>query len=203
MIAVIKGFMRLTKEQAEANRERIVAAAGRLFREHGFDGVAVAELMAAAGFTHGGFYNHFASKDALAAEACAVELGRANDGLEAALATGRRASWRDYVAGYLSQAHRDDPASGCTLGALAADAGRQGAEVRARFAASVERVIAILAAYLERAGDGKVGPAAARARAVQLWSEVIGALVLARAVAGADAALSDEILAANRTQLLR
>ena len=68
--------MRVTKEQAAENRRKILAAASRLFRAKGFDGVGVADVMAEAGFTHGGFYNHFASKEALAAEACASEITR-------------------------------------------------------------------------------------------------------------------------------
>ena len=203
--------MRTTREQTEANRTRILTAAARLFRERGFEGVAVSDLMSAAGFTHGGFYNHFTSKEALAEEACAHAFRGANDGLEAALETGDRAAFGQYVEEYLAPRHRDDPGSGCTLGALAADARRQGGAVQARFAESVERVIAILAAYLEKTGVGAPdgggggggGAKAARARAIQLWSEIIGALVLARAVASVDPTLSNEILASNRQKLLR
>src|SRR5260370_20293122 len=70
--------MRLTKEQATENRQRIIETAGRLFRESGFNGVSVADLMKAAGFTHGGFYNHFPSKEALAASAALAGLQRSN-----------------------------------------------------------------------------------------------------------------------------
>jgi TetR/AcrR family transcriptional repressor of nem operon len=202
--AAYVGGMRLTKGQTDQNRQAILAAAERLFREHGIDGVGVADLMKAAGFTHGGFYNHFASKEALAAEACGAALARASDALEAHLAGGKTRPWKQYVEQYLSVEHRDDPATGCTLGALAGDAARQGAHVQAQFAGAVERVIEILAAYLARvAGDAGERPAALRERAVQLWSEIIGGLVLARAVAEGDPALSDEILAANRHKLLR
>ncbi len=73
--------MRVTREQAAANREKILAAAGLLFRERGFDGIGVADIMKRAGLTHGGFYGHFASKDDLGAEITTRVLGR-DGGLE-------------------------------------------------------------------------------------------------------------------------
>jgi TetR/AcrR family transcriptional repressor of nem operon len=188
--------VKLTKEQAAENRRQILETAARLFRERGFDGVGVADLMKAAGFTHGGFYNHFASKEALAEEACGAALEGANGALAESL-EGRRGAFAAYLAQYLSPAHRDDPATGCTLAALSADAGRQGKDVQARFAAALEEVIELTAAELAPRRTR-----AARAQALQLWSEAIGALVLSRAVVAADPALSDEILAAARDQLL-
>src|SRR5260370_8738435 len=74
-------IMRLTKQQATENRQSIIDTAGRLFRESGFNGVSVADLMNAAGFTHGGFYNHFPSKETLAAEAALAGLHRSNAAL--------------------------------------------------------------------------------------------------------------------------
>ncbi len=193
--------MRLTKDQATDNRRRILEAAARLFREQGFAAVAVADLMKAAGFTHGGFYNHFRSKEALAAEACSTVIARSNAELAGALGRktpGQKArAWRRYLEGYLSAEHRDAPGSGCAMAALAADGARRGKKVQASFAEGVEGVIEILAANLPRAKSGE-GPAAARARAVRQWSEMVGALVLSRAVAGADPELSEEILAASR-----
>ena len=117
--------MRVSKEQAAANREQIVHQAARLFRERGFDGIGVAELMKNAGLTHGGFYGHFDSKEQLMAEACEYAIG----------VTGRR--WRRLVSDsdgpsmdtlarrYLSKRHRDAPGDGCVLAALAgAEGGR-------------------------------------------------------------------------------
>src|SRR5579863_7897622 len=99
--------MRITKQQAEENRARVVATAARLFREKGFEGVAVADLMHAAGLTHGGFYNHFESKDELAAEACARIFEGAVAAVEriAAIenASERAAALDTYKRGYLSQ----------------------------------------------------------------------------------------------------
>ena len=67
--------MRVTRKQAAANREKVLDVAGTLFRERGFDGIGVADIMKRAGLTHGGFYGQFASKDDLAAEATARVLG--------------------------------------------------------------------------------------------------------------------------------
>src|SRR5258706_9874209 len=104
--------MKVTREQAAANRDRIVEAAGALFRRHGFDGIGVADIMKAAGLTHGGFYGHFASKQDLAAEACAH--ARCDPW----------AAWADappderlpgLVRGHLTPPHPADPAHGCLI----------------------------------------------------------------------------------------
>ena len=197
--------MRLTKEQAASNRQAILDAAGRLFRTRGFDAVSVADLMDEAGFTHGGFYNHFPSKEALATEVTAASVGRSS----AALAPGSGASANArtlarYVEGYLSPRHRDDPSGGCTIAALAGDAGRQGTAVQATFAEGIEALVAIVAGQLlEGTGEGprakgKRAIAATREEAMRVVSEMVGSLVLSRAVASANPALSDAILAASR-----
>jgi TetR/AcrR family transcriptional repressor of nem operon len=193
--------MRLTQAESERNRKQILAAAGRLFRERGFDGVGVDGLMNGAGFTHGGFYNHFASKGELEAEASAAGTAQAKAALVESLSDPRRDAWERFVRGYLSAQHRGDPAGGCTLGALAADAARRGPTVQARFAEAVEGMAGALADYLARKPSRGKQARARRERALQMLSELVGALVLARAVAAADPALSDEILAANRRGL--
>src|SRR5579875_2486409 len=101
--------MRVTREKAAENRERIVAAAARLFREKGFDGVGLDAIMEDAGLTHGGFYRHFRSKDDLAAEAVACGLAAAAE-RHAALP-----SLSAFVSSYLSRRHRDDCAGGCMV----------------------------------------------------------------------------------------
>src|SRR5438309_5801403 len=106
--------MRVTKAQAQANRARIVETASTLFRERGYDGVGVADLMAAAGFTPGGFYKHFRSKADLMAEAAASALSKSaaeTSGVDAAA----------FVKEYLSRKHRDALAHGCTYAALSGD----------------------------------------------------------------------------------
>jgi TetR/AcrR family transcriptional repressor of nem operon len=192
--------MRLTRDESERNRQEILNAAERLFRERGFDGVGVADLMKAAGFTHGGFYNHFASKDELEAEASGAAVARANSELAQSLGKGR-GGWKRYVREYLSPGHRDDAAHGCTMAALAPDAARKGPELQARFAEAIEAFVGILGGELARKPKRGKRPSAKRERALQMLSEMIGAVVLSRAVAAADPKLSEEILTASRHKL--
>jgi TetR/AcrR family transcriptional repressor of nem operon len=173
--------MRVSNEQAAENRRKILEAATQLFRERGFDGVGVADLMSAAGFTHGGFYNHFESKAVLEAEAAAQALATSRPALDEVLASAKAREWETYARDYVSAAHRDHPETGCTLAALAADAGRQGKEVQAAFAEHVEHIAAALAAHLARSSPSQDCPAALRERALRTWSELVGALVLSRA----------------------
>jgi TetR/AcrR family transcriptional regulator, transcriptional repressor for nem operon len=193
--------MRLTQLESERNRKQILEAAGRLFRERGFDGVGIDGLMKGAGFTHGGFYNHFASKEELEAEASAAGVVQKNAELVESLSDPRRDGWKEYVRVYLSAEHRGDRAGGCTLGALAADAARKGPKVQASFIEAVEGMAGALADHLGHKPSRGKRARARRERALQMLSELVGALVLARAVAAADPALSDEILAASRRGL--
>ena len=105
--------MRRSREEAARTRDTAVKAASRLFRERGFDPVGVGDVMAELGMTAGGFYRHFESKEALAAEACAAAFAGSG------LARERASSAEAMVRGYLSKAHRDAPAEGCPLPALA------------------------------------------------------------------------------------
>lgn len=194
--------MRISKEHAAENRRRILEAATQLFRERGFDAVGIADVMTAAGFTHGGFYNHFESKEALEAEAAGHAMTASRPAFDEVLASGRAKAWPAYARDYVSARHRDHPETGCTLAALAADAGRQGKEVQAAFAEHIEHIVAALAAYLanatpeERAGTQ-------RERALRTWSELVGALVLSRAIAEAAPELSNEVLEATRKHVAR
>src|ERR1700716_4286392 len=117
-------FMRVSRQQAAENRQRIVEAGARLFRDGGFDGVGVDAIMKEAGLTHGGFYGHFASKDDLAAEAVTLALQQGTEWLS------RSSDLDDFVADYLSERHRADLANGCALAALGGDMERQGESVR-------------------------------------------------------------------------
>jgi len=123
--------VRVTREQAAANRERILEVAGTLFRQHGYDGIGVAEIMKQAGLTHGGFYGHFASKDELAAEITGRVLGR--PGWTERLTRSANPTFGDVVRGYLSTRHRDDAGRGCLFAALASDVVRQPKPVRHAF----------------------------------------------------------------------
>ena len=187
--------MRITKEQAAENRARVVDAATNLFREKGFDAVGVAELMRAAGMTHGGFYNHFESKEALEAAACegvfAKSVAKVQAIAEIPDAEDRRRTFEDYRSRYVSPAARDASAPGCPMVAFAGDVSRQSAEVREAYAAG-------LRAYLDAFARAGEPGAADRRRAIKQFSELVGALTLARSVAAADPELSDEILAAAR-----
>src|ERR1700681_4102992 len=127
----------VSKEQAAENRRAIIAAATELFRERGVDAVGLNELMKHAGFTQGGFYNHFASKAALVAEvlssAMAEGVAELTKSARAPVDESTTALWR-YVTYYLSQAHRDNIDCGCPVAGFAGDAPRLGAEAQAHFA---------------------------------------------------------------------
>lgn len=185
--------MKVTKEQARENRARIVETAATLFRERGYDGVSVADLMAAAGFTHGGFYKHFRSKADLMAEA-------AVSGFSNSTANSAGFDVVAFVKEYVSRKHRDAPGHGCTLAALCGDAARQPKPIKETFAAGIESLLATL----ER-DDGEVGKAAkreARAKRIDTLAHVVGAIVLSRACPD-DSPLADEILEVCRTRILQ
>lgn len=174
--------MRVSREQMSANRARILEEASRLFREHGFAAVTIADVMKAAGQTHGGFYGHFASKDAL----IAAVVAQAMPGKVA-----RQTDIGAWIDGYLSPAHRDAPARGCPTASLAGLMPQQTAAAQAAMASGITAQIA----HLARAMPG--GNDAERHRmAVGQWSAMVGALVLSRAVG--DAPLADEILQETR-----
>ena len=191
--------MRITKKQSEDNKARVIASATRLFRAKGFAGVGVADLMRKAGMTHGGFYNHFESKDELEAEACGQALAGSIQkiGAIAALTDERE---RDlavaaYMRRYVSQKARDAVAPSCPMVAFAAEMPRQCAPVREAYGAGLREY---LAAFTQ-AGVGKV----ARREALARFASLAGALILARSVASADPRLSDEILEAANADLDR
>ena len=129
-------------ETAEKH-ERILNAAAKLFRERGFSGVGVAEIMQAAGLTHGAFYAHFESKDALAAEALVRAFAQSDDNIYAATANAAEPK-QAFLEGYLSARHRDRPGTGCALAALGAEIARDTA-MRAPFTEQVKRMIARMA----------------------------------------------------------
>jgi TetR/AcrR family transcriptional regulator, transcriptional repressor for nem operon len=186
--------MRVTREQAAANREKVLQAAGTLFRQHGFDGIAVADIMKRAGLTHGGFYGHFPSKDDLAAEACARVLG--TGGWVERLTGTPTPSLGALIRAYLSASHRDDPGRGCLMAAVGSDVARQPRAVRQAFTEGFRaRVDALLELVPGRSA------AARRRKALATMAGLVGALVLARAID--DRALSDEILQATAAELGR
>lgn len=194
--------MKVTKAQSAGNRQGILDAAARLYREHGVAGVGVADITRDAGLTHGGLYRHFESKDALVREACAQAFDWSIaplDGLPHA--PGDLAS---RVAAYLSPQHRDRPGEGCPAAALAVDAARAGADLSEVFAQGVERNIERFARVVGGGLPADATPTAElRNAATVTLATMVGALVLARATAAGQPALSDEILATVRDHLLR
>src|SRR5438552_14312118 len=121
--------MKVSREQAARNRERIVETAARLFRERGFEGIGVADLMKEAGLTHGGFYGHFSSKEDLVAEASARALMRSL-ALFTSVAERGADPLSAIASAYLTSRHRDNPGEGCLLAALGSDVSRPGPTVR-------------------------------------------------------------------------
>ncbi|MGE0282099.1 MAG: TetR/AcrR family transcriptional regulator [Rhizobiaceae bacterium] len=188
--------MRVSREQAAENRKRIVKTAGRLFREKGFDGIGVADLMKAAGLTHGGFYGHFESKEALAAEAIREQLKESVARWRQRSADNPEAPLQAIVDAYLSNDHRDAKALSCAIPALASEASKQSAAVRDSFSEGANGLIEVLAeAMPEPTAEAR------RQSAVVAFSAMVGSLMLARAVG--DKALSDEILEAARSAFAR
>ncbi|MFM0157106.1 MULTISPECIES: TetR/AcrR family transcriptional regulator [Paraburkholderia] len=192
--------MGVSRQQAVENRQAIIAAAERLFRERGVDGVGLTELTKAAGFTQGGFYNHFESKDALVAAVMnkAMEDGasRLVAAIEQSKAMGidpikRQIEW------YLSPDHRSAIASGCPVSTFVGDVQRLNEEARKFYAEGVTSNLDHLANSLSGANKKE-----RRRKAVSMLSQLVGTLMLSRAVVDADQDLADEILKDGRRKLL-
>ncbi len=186
-------MVRYSREHKEETRRRILAAASRAYREEGVSGVGIGELMQSIGLTHGGFYAHFPSKDALVAEACeAARSEMAARLFDDADAVGGAEGLRRVIRGYVSRLHRDDPGTGCVMPALAADASRAAPEVRAGFTGALRALLGRLGRLLRPGGAESDPPD----EALVLASGMVGAVLLARAVD--DPELSDRILLAAR-----
>ena len=180
--------MRKSREEAARTRERIIEAAADEFRRNGIATTGLAELMAAAGLTHGGFYKHFTSKDQLVAEAC----GYAIDSLAkwfvgTPSADGKRSALQTLAAGYLSADHRDNPSGGCPFAALGSELVRADENTRAVAMEGLLKIIDLIAQqYRDIRHD------VAKQRALVAFSTLVGALTLARLVT--DPKLSNLLL---------
>jgi TetR/AcrR family transcriptional repressor of nem operon len=189
----------VSKEQAAENRRAIIAAATELFRERGVDAVGLNELMKHAGFTQGGFYNHFESKSALVAEVVASAMAEGTTEFAQAASAPvdeSTTALRRYVDYYLSRGHRDNIDHGCPVVGFAGDAPRVGAEAQSHFARGLDDLITILAGLIAEHGSMAATDErrTLRERAISLHCEMLGALVLSRSVAQAAPAFSNEIL---------
>lgn len=173
--------MKISKEQVAENRIRILDASARMFREHGFEAVTIAEVMAAAGLTHGAFYGYFSSKDDLIAHTLAHVLNPSEG--KPALAV----NIKDFAEYYLRTEHRDHPGSGCIVAALGAETVRGSDEARKVFTESVRRQIA----NFSKSTNGKTEEERRQA-AIAAWSAMVGAMIISRVVN--DKELSDQVL---------
>ncbi|ADH88539.1 transcriptional regulator, TetR family [Ancylobacter novellus DSM 506] len=169
--------MRVSRVQAEENRQTVINAASRLFREHGFDGIGLKDLMAGAGMTQGAFYKQFESKEDLAAQASRRALEDALGRWSAAAAANPDDPLAAVVDFYLSRGHCAEKSDGCPVVALGADAARHGPDVRASFEAGIKEYLALLGGWI---GEGEDGEADRRAMAA--LATMVGAVLLARAV---------------------
>jgi TetR/AcrR family transcriptional repressor of nem operon len=190
----------VSRQQAIENRQSIIAAAEKLFRERGVDAVGLTEVTKAAGFTQGGFYNHFESKDALVAAAMKQAMNSGTNRLVAAIEKSKAMGldpMKRQIDWYLSPDHRGDISSGCPVCTFAGDVRRLGPGARKSYAEGVASNLDCLADALTGANKRE-----RRKKAVSVLSQLVGALVLSRAVVGADPDLSDEILRDGRRQIL-
>src|SRR5437899_11298339 len=175
--------MRVSRIQAAENRQTVINAASRLFREHGFDGIGLKDLMEGAGLTQGAFYKQFASKQDLAAQASRRALESASRRWSAAAAANPKDPLGAVIAFYLSTGHREERREGCPIVALGSDAARQGRDVKASFEAGIREYLEMLGRVIAETDreepDGK---------AMIILSTMVGAVMLSRIVNDPDLA---------------
>jgi TetR/AcrR family transcriptional repressor of nem operon len=194
--------MRVSRVQAEENRQAVIDVASRLFRQHGFDGIGLKDLMASAGLTQGAFYKQFASKEDLAALASGRAIEHARQRWSAATEACPDNPMAAVVAFYLSMDHRAERMDGCPIVALGSDVARHGVEVKASFEAGIRDYLKMVGAWMGEA-DGEADAEATRAKVMAMLATMVGAMVLARAVNDEDLsrqflhAAADSVLAAS------
>jgi TetR/AcrR family transcriptional repressor of nem operon len=188
--------MRYSKEHKLETHARIVKKASVRLREKGAHGIGVADLMKDAGLTHGGFYAHFDSREALVIEAFAYAMDRSTERWrKLAEQTPPDKRLATIVGSYLTPLHRDDPGHGCAIPTLGAEIARESPKTRRAFAAKLEQMIDMLAAQIP-----ELPRKAARKQAMAAIATMMGTLVLARIAGNGD--FSDEILRAGRDAVL-
>jgi TetR/AcrR family transcriptional regulator, transcriptional repressor for nem operon len=175
--------MRVSRTQAAENRETVINVASRLFRERGFDGIGLKDLMKGAGLTQGAFYKQFASKEDLAAQASRRAMESATHRWSAATAAKPEDPLGAVIAFYLGMGHRGEKMDGCPIVALGSDAARQGTDVKASFEAGIKEHLEMLGSFIaETKGEESDG------RAMAILSTMVGALMLSRVVNDPDLA---------------
>ncbi|MBV9458882.1 MAG: TetR/AcrR family transcriptional regulator [Bradyrhizobium sp.] len=175
--------MRVSRIQAAENRQTVINVASRLFRERGFDGIGLKDLMEGAGLTQGAFYKQFESKEDLAAQASRRALESASERWSAAIAENPDDPLGAVTAFYLSAGHREEKLDGCPVVALGSDAARQGAGVKAAFEEGIKAYLEVLGPLLPET-DGEDS----NRKAMVVLSIMVGAMTLARAVNDPDLA---------------
>ena len=189
--------MRYVKGHGLQTRNRIVEEASHGLRQRGADGMSVVDLMKLAGLTHGGFYAHFESREALVVEAFALAMDRTivhwSDRVKG---MAPEEGFEAIVTGYLSASHRDNRAHGCALPALGADIARSSPKARRTFGRKFGEMIDMVAGLLPELPREE-----ARQVAISALATMMGAIVLARAVG--DKSMSDDVLVAGRQALRR
>jgi TetR/AcrR family transcriptional regulator, transcriptional repressor for nem operon len=180
------GKLFVSKEATALNRDSLLRAASRLFRQKGIDGAGVAEIAKAAGLTHGALYKHFPSKDALAGEAFYHAIATKN--------AARGASDDERLDAMFSTKHRDNLADGCPMTASASEIARQGTAVAASFTRAFNEAVTTLEGSIK----GRMSASKRRELAVSALAAQIGAIAVARAVARVDPSLSEEVLRSVR-----
>ncbi|HEX9742949.1 MAG TPA: TetR/AcrR family transcriptional regulator [Nitrospiraceae bacterium] len=188
--------MRVSRIQAAKNRQTVIDVASRLFRERGFDGIGIKDLMKGAGLTQGAFYKQFASKEDLAAQASRRALESATRRWSAAVEANPEDPLGAVLAFYLSTEHREERRDGCPIVALGSDVARQGTDVKASFEGGIKVHLEMLGRLIgETDGEEPNG------KAMAILSTMVGALTLSRTVN--DERLSKRFLqaAANSVQM--
>jgi TetR/AcrR family transcriptional regulator, transcriptional repressor for nem operon len=178
--------LRVSKQAMAAHREQIVAAAAKRFRECGFDGISVADIMKQVGLTHGGFYRHFSSKQELLAAAAERAFSEIIEKLQKVADEAPGERLEAVVSFYLSQRHHDHPELGCPLAALGGELGRQPAAVKKVVTEGENRILDFLSAV----APGKT-KALRRTQAMVALASMVGAMILARA--NANGAFSKQV----------
>ena len=187
--------MRVSRARAEENRQAVINVASRLFREHGFNGIGLNDLMKAAGLTHGGFYKQFGSKEDLVVQACSRALDESKSKWSSVVAKATDNPLAALVRFYLSARHRNRIGGGCPFAALGSDAARSSPALRRALEAGIEAHLDILDGLSSDAPDD-----ATRDKSIATLSTMVGALILSRAVK--DTALSQRFLDASENEII-